>query len=172
MNSERFPGLDIFNRYILPGMVMALLFVLSVVPMHIPYYGSVRPYFMLMGVFFFAVYRPALMPPSLAFILGLLIDLLSLTPLGMTSLVLVAAQWIAREQRKFILSQSFLLIWCGFALLVAASCAVQWGMISLLQLKPVAPGPVVVSAILTVFIFPPVALLMFFVHRVASAAEH
>lgn len=171
MNTETFPGIEIFNRYILPGLVIAFLFVMSVVPMHIPYYGPVRPYFMLMGVFFFAVYRPTLMPPSLAFFLGLLIDLLSFTPLGMTSLVLVAVQWIAREQRKFILSQSFLLIWTGFALLVLASCALQWGMFSLIQMKPVAPGPVAVSAVLSVFLFPPVALLMFFVHRIASAAD-
>ena len=171
MNTERFPGTEIFSRYILPGLAMAFLFVMSVVPMHIPYYGPVRPYFMLMAVFFFAVYRPALMPPSLAFLLGLLVDLLSFTPLGLTSLVLVAVQWIAREQRKFILSQSFLLIWCGFMLLVAASCALQWGMFSLMRVAPVSPGPVAVSAVLTVFMFPPVALLLFFVHRVASAAE-
>ena len=58
-----------------------------------------------------------LLRPSLAFGLGLLQDLLSGTPLGMTPMIYVLVYWVVLTQRRFFLGTSFAMLWFGFALI-------------------------------------------------------
>jgi rod shape-determining protein MreD len=132
--------------------MLALVMALSAVPFHIPHLGAARPAFLLMAVYYWTILRP---PPLLGvFALGLVLDLLSNFPLGMSAGVLVAAQALTAHNRKFLLGQSFRVIWAGFALVALGAGLIQWGLFSLFSLDLVPVKPVLAGALLSALLFP------------------
>jgi rod shape-determining protein MreD len=142
------------------------LILLSAIPLRIVHLGEVRPVFMLMAVYYWTILRPA--PPLGVFALGLVLDLLSGYPLGMNALVLVLAQSLTAHNRKFLLGQSFLVIWAGFALVALGAGVLQWILFSLLSLTLVAAKPVLISTVLSAVLFPVAVLPLAAVHKALS----
>lgn len=155
--------LKIVGRWGLALAVILALIMLSVIPFHIAYLGEIRPVFMLMAVYYWTILRPS--SPLAVFALGLVLDLLSSYPLGMNAMVLVAVQALTAHNRKFLLGQSFLVIWAGFALVALGVAVVQWGLFSLFNLTLVTPKPALISAVLSAFIFPLSALPLAAVYK-------
>jgi rod shape-determining protein MreD len=153
------------GRFGLVLVVVFALLVLSSVPFQIAHLGEIRPAFMLMAVYYWTILRPPLLPPVAVFALGIILDLLSAWPLGLSALVLVAAQWLTRSQRKFLLGQPFPVIWAGFTLLAFGAGMFQWGLFSLFSLALVAAKPMFISVALSAFLFPVIALPLHMVHK-------
>jgi rod shape-determining protein MreD len=151
------------GRWGLALAVLLALILLSAIPFHIPHLGEIRPVFMLMAVYYWTILRPS--SPLAVFALGLVLDLLSGYPLGLNALVLVAVQALTAHNRKFLLGQSFLVIWAGFALVALGTAIVQWGLFSLFNLAFVTPKPALISALLSAFIFPLSALPLAAVYK-------
>ncbi len=97
--------------------VTVALMLVGMAPLHLPNYASVAPALPLMALYYWVIHRPDLLRPSLAFGLGLLQDLLSGTPLGMTPMIYVLVYWGVLTQRRFFLGTSFAMLWFGFALI-------------------------------------------------------
>jgi rod shape-determining protein MreD len=151
------------------GLVLAtilVLILLSAVPLKIAHLGEVRPVFMLMAVYYWTILRPS--PPFAVFVLGLMMDLLSDYPLGMNALVLVLAQVLTTHNRKFLLGQSFLVIWAGFALIALSAGLVQWLLFCLYNFALVSAKSMLISAALSAFLFPVMVLPLAAVHRALS----
>ncbi len=144
--------LRMVGRWGLVLAVMLALVLLSVIPFRIVHLGEIRPVFMLMAVYYWSILRPA--PPLAVFAIGLVLDLLSDYPLGMNALVLVAVQALTGSQRKFLLGQSFLVIWAGFALVAFGAGILQWGLFSLFNMTLVSAKSMLISAALSAFLFP------------------
>lgn len=143
-----------------------LLALLDLISFSMPYAGNVRPFFLLIAVYYWAVYRPTLLPPWYIFGLGLLTDILSGLPVGLSAFVLVAVQWIVRSQRLFLMGQSFLGLWMGFAvtcLIVAAMNLVLFSMVTQ-SLPPL--GPALASVGLSICLFPAISLMLVGTHRI------
>jgi len=137
------------------GLVLSgvfVLLILSVFPFKIAHRGEIRPAFLLMAVYYWAILRPPM--PLAAFVLGIFLDLLSDYPTGMSALILVTVQWLTSNQRKFFLGQSFLVIWAGFALVALAAGIVQWVLFSLFDMTLVPARSMLISALLSSFLFP------------------
>ena len=126
------PFLKIIGRWGLALAVVLFILLISAVPIRVAHLGEVKPVFMLMAVYYWTILRPS--PPLAVFILGLVLDLLSNYPFGMNALVLVAAQALTASQRKFLLGQSFLVIWAGFALIALGAGVIQWILFDLFNL--------------------------------------
>jgi rod shape-determining protein MreD len=139
-------------RWGLALTVLLVLIFLNTVPLRIAHLGDVRPAFMLMAVYYWAILRPT--TPLAVFALGLVLDLLSAWPFGMNALVLVSAQALTAHNRKFLLGQSFLVIWAGFALVAFGAGAVEWALFSLFGLDFMPVKSALVSAILSALLFP------------------
>ena len=73
----------------------------------------------LIAVFYWTLYRPDLMPPVAAFVIGLLQDILGGLPLGVSACVLVGVHAAVNTQRRFFIGKSFAVVWLGFALVSA-----------------------------------------------------
>ncbi|HYD31432.1 MAG TPA: rod shape-determining protein MreD, partial [Azospirillaceae bacterium] len=157
--------LDIAGRNLAPISVTVMLVLAGMVPLHVPEYDQVAPSLALMAVYYWGIHRPDLVPPSAAFAVGLLQDLLSGAPLGMNALVLVLVHWVVVSQRRFFLANSFLLLWWGFTLIVLGAMLLQWFAYSLLSLTimPIEAG--MFQAFLTLSLFPLFAWLFIRVHR-------
>lgn len=121
-------------RRLLPALSTILLGVIAVLPLGIPDWGAMAPPLMLIAVFYWSLVRPDLMPPILAFALGLLSDLLTGAPLGSGALVMVVTQWTMRTQQRFLVNRPFLLLWAAFLPVVATAITLEWIVYAILTL--------------------------------------
>jgi rod shape-determining protein MreD len=142
-----------------------MLLLLAMVPLYLPGYETVAPALALMSVYYWAIHRPDLIRPSVAFAIGLLQDMLTGAPLGMTALVLVLCHWVVVSQRSFFLANSFVLLWVGFAFIVFGAALVQWLAFSMLALTVMPLEAALCQAALTLALFPIFAWLFIRVHR-------
>ena len=171
MTLTGFETLNWTLRLVLAQIVVVLVLALSLVSFSIPLTGEVRPHLLLAAVFYWAVYRPTLMPPWYVFVLGLLMDTLSGLPLGLNALILVAVHWIVRMQRVYLMGQSFLGLWIGFAVTCFLSASAQWSLYALVSRALVPAGPTLASAGVTILVFPLISLLFIAVHRILPVAS-
>jgi rod shape-determining protein MreD len=142
------------------GMVAAQIFVLTLLsglPLPFSHFAAVRPAFLLMAVYHWAIFRPQMMPPWGAFLGGLLLDLVGAGPLGLNALTLVGAQAVTRSQRRFLIGQSFPVLWMCFFLVSAGAFACQWTVFSAFSAAFSPPRPMLVGALLTGLFYPLVA---------------
>lgn len=156
-------SLRVVGRWGLALAVIILFMLLSTVPFRLAHLGEVRPAFMLMAVYYWSILRPS--PPAVVFVIGLILDLVSNYPFGLQALILVAAQTLTGSQRKFLLGQSFLVIWAGFALVALAAGLIQWGVFSLFESAWMTVKPMLISTVLSSFLFPVVVLPLAAMHK-------
>ena len=161
--------INITVRLMIPYAFMAVLFLLNVVAVPYPLSGFVKAPLFLAGIYYWAIYRPTLIPPWLAFIAGCLMDILSGLPIGMNALVFVATHWTVADQRRFLMGQSFVMIWIGFSLLVMIVGVVQWILFGLVNLHWLPPGSMLMSSVLGVVIFPLISIILHLTHKILPA---
>lgn len=157
-------------RLLVPVALLAFLFLLSVVALPFPVVHSIKPAWVLMAIYYWSVFRPTLMPPSLCFFTGLLLDFISGLPLGVNAVIFTLAQWVVRDQRRFLMGQAFFTIWCVFALVAGLSLVLQWGLYGLVQFTWTSLTPVMVNLLATILLFPLVSLAMLAVHKILPEA--
>lgn len=157
--------LDRAGRSLAPFAVTVLLVLMGMVPLPIPAYAPVAPSFGLMAVYYWTIHRPDLLRPSAVFAIGLLQDLLSGTPLGLSALVLVSVHWTVLHQRRLFLASTFVLMWFGFALVVLGSGFLQWLVHSAFHATLLRIDTMLGQAVLTLALFPMFAWIFVRVHR-------
>lgn len=159
------PLLRTVGRWGLALSVLFVLFALSATPLEIIHLGEIRPAFMLMAVYYWTILRPSLLPPVVVFLIGLALDLLAAYPFGMNALIFVVAQWLTRGQRKFLLGQSFLVTWAGFAMVALGAGVMQWVLFAVFNASLFSAKPMLISTLISSFLFPLVVLPLAMVHR-------
>ena len=165
MNITLWQRLDQIGRSLAPAAVTVMLVLLGMVPLYLPGWDKVAPAMALMSVYYWSIHRPDLLPPSAAFAIGLLQDLLAGTPPGMTALVLVSCHLVVETQRGFFLANAFLMLWLGFAFIVFGAALLQGAFYSLLYQTLVPMQIPLVQAAVTLAVFPLFASLFISVHR-------
>ena len=151
--------LDRFGRGVVPFMVGFVLMVFSLVPLRLADFSTIMPSLALMVVFYWAVYRPDLLGPLGAFLLGLFYDLITGMPLGMNTLIHLLVYGLVVSQRQLFLAHSFFILWWGYAVVAVFAAAVAW-LVGLAFGAGMAPGRALVfQAIAAVALFPLVAWL-------------
>lgn len=131
--------LDAAVRAVFPAAFTVVLMVLGATPVGIP---GLMMAAALPCVFFWSIFRPASMPPPVVFLLGLLLDLLSFTPMGIGVLTLLLVHGLAFRGREVLAKASFLWGWLAFCVVAAGAAALGWGLQALLgwQWPPLMPG--------------------------------
>lgn len=146
--------MDSWVRHLVPfGVTLAMLLV-TAIPTHVPGLAGIVPMLPLMGVYYWAIYRPDLLPAWLAFVIGLLYDIIAGTPLGVNALVLLLVQSVAAGQRRFFLGKSFMVSWWAFGLLAASASGGTWLLVTLLLGRAIDPTPLFFEYLLTMGLFP------------------
>jgi rod shape-determining protein MreD len=108
---------DVSVRQSAPVALTLLLTVLSVVPVRLPAASTLAPDIVLIAVFYWTVHRPDLMRLWTVFVIGLLGDVLSGTPLGVHPLVLMLVHAAIISQHKIFRGASFGMVWWAFSLI-------------------------------------------------------
>ncbi|MEX1109545.1 MAG: rod shape-determining protein MreD [Dongiaceae bacterium] len=151
--------LDLWARRLGPFLSALLLLLLGTIPLRLPYLGSITPDFAIMAVFFWAVHRPGSMPAPAVFLLGVISDVLGGTPFGVGVLVLLAAYWVTRSQRRLLIGQPFLVVWWGFMMVSAGALILTWLVVCLLAVQFVNPTPALFAYFLGLALYPIVTQL-------------
>ncbi len=158
---------DAGARLIAPYSLMAVLFVFNTVSLSFPRAGAITAPLLLMAIYYWSIYRPALIPSWLVFSVGILVDLLSgISTVGVNALVFVLVHWVVTDQRRFLMGQSFLMIWIGFAIVNIAALFVQWLVFGLLGPGWLPLRPLGFSILLGMALFPVIAMFLHITHKI------
>lgn len=173
--TDRLPGirprpslwrlLDGAARAAFPVTIAALLLLLLAAPLGLPGQPQLQQAVALACVFFWSVFRPNGMPPPAVFLLGLLVDLLSLAPLGISVLLLLSAHGVALRTRRFLVSQGFLMVWLVFVAVAAGAAALGWALTCLLTFRLLPVTPALLQFGVTAGFYPALATLFTRAHR-------
>lgn len=144
----------LFLRGLVPAATLVVTVVLAVLPLGIPGLHAVTPFLALAAVYFWSIYRPELLPVWAAFLVGLLQDLLTGSPLGLTALVLVLVRALAVSQRRTLLGQSFGVEWAGFLMIAAGAGAAGWLLACIYDSAVLPAAPFAVQWLLTTALYP------------------
>lgn len=163
-------GLGALRLGVVYGVIM-LLFFLTIAQLPMPLISTMKPLFLLMGLYYWTIYKPSLLPFWFIFALGLGLDFLANTPLGLQCFVYMVIMIVLRGQRRFFLGQSFIMIWSGFALAALMCAMMVWGLYGLgkMDFPPILPvaGQVFVS----VMLYPAVSLVLIGTHRLLLSSR-
>jgi rod shape-determining protein MreD len=154
MKASVWVRMDTWVRHLVPFSITLLLLLVTTIPTHVPGFAAVAPMLPLMGVYYWAIYRPDLLPAWSAFVIGMLYDVVAGTPLGVNALVMLLVQGVAASQRKFFLGKSFAVTWWAFGLLTAGAVGLAWLLVSALDGRTVDPAPVIFEYLMTLSVFP------------------
>ncbi|MEE8393902.1 MAG: rod shape-determining protein MreD [Rhodospirillales bacterium] len=146
--------MDVIARRLTPFGLTLTLVLASILPLHIPGYARVVPALPLIAVYFWAVYRPNLLPAYAVFLIGLLHDSLSGTPIGMNAVILLVVYGAVISQRRFLVGKPFVIVWMGFVLVAGGAELAGWSMISIFNVTISEPRAALVQYLLTLGFFP------------------
>lgn len=144
-------------RSLTPFALAFALVILGIVPLHLPGFTPVAPILVLVAVYHWGLYRPALLPPIAVFFIGLLQDMLGGAPPGLHAIVFLTVFGLVATQRRFLVGKSFLTYWFGFGLLAAAAAVEMWILGSVWNLAILDFRALLFQFLLTLGLFPPVA---------------
>lgn len=157
--------LALLCRMLVPYALLAVLFILNIVPFNFIAGGSFKAAFLLMGVYYWSIFRPTLLPVWLVFVCGLLLDLLNFYPPGLNALIFVTVRWLVSDSRRFLMAQGFAMLWLVFGLVAAVSQSLQWLIYALLSHAFVPFLPVAASMGLAMALFPLVCIFLHMTHK-------
>jgi rod shape-determining protein MreD len=146
--------LDLWLRIAMPTAVALLMTILSVIVWPLPYLGPVMPPLAFIALYYWSTHRPDLFPSSVAFILGLLNDIIHDLPMGISALLFTLAHQLMWRQRRFFAGHSFFMLWSGFALAATVMMIATWVLIALVRWQPAPFLPVLIQTVLAIVLFP------------------
>ena len=149
-----------FLSRLVPMLTTVLCVMASVIPAHLPAFIPTTPFFTLMAVYFWTLYRADLLPFPLVFASGLLLDMLEDAPLGISSLILLLAYALVFSQREQLALRRFTVVWLGFLAVAAASAVLQWGVVSLFYGMLLDVRAFLFQGVVTVAVYPVVSYLL------------
>ena len=168
-SAERTPGirprptigrqLDAAARASFPVFCTLLLMFLAAAPLGLPMQAALLPALTLGSVWFWALFRPAALPPPILFLIGVLFDLLGFLPLGSGVLTLLIAYGVAQRSRRVLARQRFVLVWLAYAGVAAGVALLSWGLGSLLEFRLLPLAPALFQGALTIAVYPALSVL-------------
>lgn len=159
MNQNVWTRLDLVARSLFPIGLTLLLVMAGLVPLGAPGLSPIVPSLGLIAVYYWATYRPDLMPASAVFLIGVIQDLLVGGPLGVGVLVLLLVYAVMSAQRRFVATGSFLLAWAIFAPVAAVAFLLSWLLNCLIVDTLIDPHAAVFQFLTTVGVYPCLAWL-------------
>ena len=163
--------LDMAARHAFPASCTILLMLLTQVPFGIADQAVLLPAVTLACVYFWSLFRPAALPPPVVFLIGLLFDLLGYLPIGVGVLILLMVHGLALRWRRILTRQGFFAVWLAFAGFAMAAALLTWALTALLGFRLLPPGSALFQAVLTIALYPALAILFIRAHRTLADPE-
>ncbi len=163
--------LDRQGRSIAPSAITLIFVLLGMVPVPLPGWEAIAPQLALASVYYWAIHRPDLLPPWLAFVFGVLGDLTSGSMPGLTAVGFLLVHAVVLSQRRILSRGNVLILWAAFAAIAVLVAIVSYVLVSALNLVVLPIRPVLLQAVLTTAAFPFVAAVCLQLHRAFLVLE-
>ena len=154
MNQNAWVRLDHVARSLFPFALTLLLVMVGMVPLRVPDLSPIIPSLGLIAVYYWAIYRPDLLPAWAVFVVGLIQDLLGGGPLGVNAAVFLIAWAAIGSQRRLLTTGSFMLVWAVFLPVGAFAFLLIWLFHCLIVGALIQPEPAVFQYLTTVAVYP------------------
>ncbi len=163
-------GIDGFYFLKLLGIYVSLfiLLILNLVDMPFMEQDTGRLSLLLIGIYFWTIYRPSLLPYPVVFAAGLTLDFLSGGLVGLYALCFMAMVMIVRSQRRFLLGQSWPVIWAGFCVAVLVVTALQIVAYGLSSWSFPPFIPIIFNLLISFCLYPLILPVMMLLNRLLS----
>jgi len=145
---------------LIPFATMVLAALVSIIPLRIPGYAALTPAFTLMAAYHWTIYRPDLLPPSVLFGVGLVEDLLTGGPVGVTPLLLLVARAAVLKYRRLFVNRGFAFVWSGFTVLAGIGLLAMWAVHCGLDFAVLDFRSTLFRTVLTIASFPAASFLV------------
>jgi rod shape-determining protein MreD len=145
----------------LPMLLVTLLVLLFITPKHVAGLSGVMPLVQLVPVFIWGVMHPRDISLWMLSCLGLVVDVATGLPLGISAISYFLFFILIVTQRKYIYREGFTSMWVYFALLLLGMQAAAWGLVSFTSREVMPMGNAVMQWLFTVMCYP---LLHFFLY--------
>ena len=146
--------LDYGARVALPFLTTLFCLFLGVIPLPIPYIGTVAPPLVLIAIYYWAGHRPDVFRPSMAFMLGFLNDIVNFLPIGLSAILFLCVYQIVLTQRRLFTKQPFLILWMGFVIVAVVTQLACWILVCLLNGHYIPILPILIQTLMVCAIFP------------------
>jgi rod shape-determining protein MreD len=163
--------LDIAARYGVPGALTIGVLLLLSLPLGAPGQAQMQPVWALASVFFWTLYRPASLPASLVFSVGLLLDLLAQGPIGLHPLLLLLTHAAVLRWRRFLTRQGFGSVWLVFILVAMVAATAEFLAVALLSWRALPAWPALFECLMAVGGYPVLSVLLTKAHQGIAAPE-
>ncbi|MBL4802204.1 MAG: rod shape-determining protein MreD [Emcibacter sp.] len=144
-------------RGTLPFISTLVLVLLMLLQYRLFFLDNIFPFLSLIGVYYWSIFKPHLIPVSLVFMLGVLQDILSGGPLGMTALLLILVRIFVVRQGSRFLEREFLFNWLVFIFVAVVFGLLNWIIASLYIREAQNLWNIFGQIMLTIAIFPGIA---------------
>lgn len=144
---------------------LSVLFLMIFLFMPLPFFANIVPYLTLIGVYYWSVFRPVLMPIWLVFVIGILQDVLSGGLLGITALLLILVRLLVSLQGRKFLERDFMFNWLIFTFVSVAFGLSAWVLASFYHKIPSGTFESFGQVILTIALFPPLYWMLGAIRR-------
>ena len=161
--------LDVQARRLAPVAVTFVLVLLAAMPLHVPGLARVMPLLPLIGIYHWTAYRPDLMPAPAVFAIGIFQDIIGGGPLGLYAAVFLLVHGGVVSQARFFVGKGFVVMWFGFALMMAAASMITWVTTMVFNMALVGPRALVYQYLLTLGTYPILSLLFLRWHSSLAA---
>ncbi len=150
--------LDIMARTSFPACSTILLMLLIEAPFGVPGQQAFLPAVAISCVWFWSLVQPRCLPPPVVFVIGLMMDLQGYLPVGVGVLTLLSCHGIAVAARRRLAQRGFAVIWLCFAPIAIGAALLMWLLVMLLTFTLLAPDPAVFQAVLSIALYPALAV--------------
>lgn len=155
----------------IPMMLTVMLMAAYLVPKHITSLAGIVPLMHMIAIFYWAMADIRNMPYWFVFLAGVLIDVLTGLPLGISSLLYVIFVMFLRMQRKFVHKEGFFANWAFFGALLMVICGIQWLLITSLGDTNHSLFPLFIQWLITVCCYPIFSRMFDGVHAVIASRK-
>jgi rod shape-determining protein MreD len=119
-----------YSLNLLPSFTILLSIMFITLPLKVDNIALLMPLVTLVIIYFWAVYWPQSLPYFAILLLGLFKDLLESNILGLNALYFLLFLNAAKSQIKYIINNSFIVVWAGFIFCLTVTMLLYFLMIS------------------------------------------
>lgn len=148
---------DKWSRSSVPVGLTLLLLLIGLLPWHFPELGSIGISLVIVSVFYWSLKKPHLMTPWSALSIGLISDLLGVTPMGVGTISLLVLYGLVRSQARALRNMPFLVIWGTFILMAAITILLGWLLTSAMDVHFPDIRPALFLYLFDIVCYPPLS---------------
>lgn len=152
-------------RRLTPIASCFVMVLLGVMPHGLPHFPTIAPDLTMMAVFYWAIYRPDLLPKWSLILVGLFQDLLSGNLIGLNVAILLIVHYVGLSQRRTFIGKPFVVAWLGFMVLALGTGVFYWLTLAAMSGTITFTHAVLFQYVLTFASFPLMSWLLVRAHR-------